>query len=62
MKLNRLGFTLSASAAAACAVRHVATFVTAVPGLLLVPPFFLFAGAVFCARATQTASFTTNKL
>ena len=58
MTLNRLGFTLSASAAVVCAVLHAATFVTVVPGFLIIPPFFLFFAAIVCLRATQPFTFS----
>jgi hypothetical protein len=60
MTLNNLGFSLSITAGAVCAVLHVATFVAVVPGLLLLPPFFLLFGAIICARATQPFTGLSN--
>ena len=37
----------------ACALLHVATFLTIVPGLLILVPFFLLMVAILCARVTQ---------
>jgi hypothetical protein len=36
-----------------CALLHAATFLTVVPGLLILIPFFLLMGAALCLRAAQ---------
>jgi len=51
--LNGLGFTLCVGAAAICLVLHVATFLTIVSLVWIVPAFFLLAGAVLCSRAVE---------
>ena len=54
--LDKLGFTLCISAAAICFVLHVATFLTIVSLLWIIPPFFLVAGAVLCSKAVDPRS------
>jgi hypothetical protein len=52
--LNRLGFVLCIGTAAICTVLHVATFLTILPPVWVLPPFLLMAGAVICANAVQS--------
>jgi hypothetical protein len=51
--LNRLGLALCVGAAAICLVLHVATFLTIVSLIWIVPPFLLVAGAVLCSKAVE---------
>jgi hypothetical protein len=51
--VDRLGVALCIASAALCAVLHIATFMTTVSFLWLVPPFFLMFGAVLCAKAVE---------
>jgi hypothetical protein len=53
MKGRVIGRVLCLAAGTACALLHVATFLTVVPGLLILVPFFLLMGAIVCARVTQ---------
>ena len=48
-----IGKVLCLATGIACAVLHAATFLTAVPGLLILIPFFLLMGAILCARVIQ---------
>jgi hypothetical protein len=48
-----IGKVLCSAAGIACALLHAATFLTVVPGLLILAPFFLLMGAIVCARVTQ---------
>lgn len=48
-----MGTALCLAALIACLLLHVATFLMKVPGLLILVPFFLMAGAILCARATD---------
>ena len=52
--LNGFGFVLCAGAAGMCLVLHVATFVTIVSLVWIIPPFFLVAGAVLCSKAVES--------
>jgi hypothetical protein len=54
--LDRLGFALCVGAAVVCVVLHVATFVTVVSLMWIIPPFFLVAGAILCARVVDPRS------
>lgn len=51
--LDRLGFTFSVSAAAICAVLHIATFLTIVSFVWIIPAFLLVAAAVLCSNAVK---------
>jgi hypothetical protein len=51
--LNGLGFALCVGAAAMCLVLHVATFLTIISLVWIVPPFLLVAGAVLCSKAVE---------
>jgi hypothetical protein len=53
MTARKIGTALCFATGIACALLHVATFLTVVPGLLILIPFFLLMGAVLCARAVQ---------
>jgi hypothetical protein len=53
MKLRSVGIFLTITAASACAILHVSTFVTITPGLSILVPFILLAGAILCARQIQ---------
>src|SRR5580704_15776338 len=44
--VGRLGLALCIGTVGLCGVLHIATFMTIVPFLWLLPPFFLMAGAV----------------
>jgi hypothetical protein len=48
-----VGKVLCLVAGTAYALLHVATFLTVVPGLLILVPFFLLMGAILCTRAIQ---------
>ena len=48
-----LGFALCVGAAAICLALHVATFLTIISLVWIVPPFFLVAGAVLCSKAVE---------
>jgi hypothetical protein len=50
MTIQYVGKVLCWATAIACASLHLATFVTTVPGLLIIVPFFLMVGAMLCAR------------
>lgn len=51
--LNGLGLGLCVSAATICLVLHVATFLTIVSLIWIIPPFLLVAGAVLCSKAVD---------
>lgn len=51
--LDRLGLASCVGAAAMCLVLHVATFLTIISLLWIVPPFLLVAGAVLCSKAVE---------
>jgi hypothetical protein len=51
--VNGLGLAVCVGAAAICLVLHVATFLTIVSLLWIVPPFLLVAVAVVCSRAVE---------
>jgi drug/metabolite transporter (DMT)-like permease len=51
--LNGLGFALCVGTAAICLILHVATFLTIISLLWIVPLFFLLAGAVLCSKAVE---------
>jgi hypothetical protein len=51
--LNGLGFALCVIAATICLVLHVATFLTIISLIWIVPPFLLVAGAVLCSKAVE---------
>jgi hypothetical protein len=51
--LNGLGLALCIGAAAICLVLHVATFMTIISLVWIVPPFLLVAGAVLCSKAIE---------
>jgi len=53
MTARRIGSTLCIATAITCALLHAATFLTVVPALLILLPFFLMMGAILCARAAQ---------
>ena len=53
MMARDIGKALCLAAGIACALLHAATFLTVVPGLLILVPFFLTMGAVLCARVIQ---------
>jgi hypothetical protein len=44
---------LCIAAGTACALIHAATFLFAVPGYLILAPFFLLMGVIICSRVTQ---------
>jgi hypothetical protein len=48
--LNGLGFALCVGTAAICLILQVATFLTIISLLWIVPLFFLLAGAVLCSK------------
>ncbi len=48
-----IGKALCLAAAISCALLHAATFLTVVPRLSILVPFFLTAGAVLCSRMVQ---------
>lgn len=50
----RFGLALCIGALGWCAVLHVATFMTIVSFLWLLPPFFLMVGTVLCAKAGES--------
>lgn len=52
--LNGFGFALCVGAAAMCLVLHVATFLTIISLVWIIPPFFLVAGAVLCSKAVES--------
>ena len=52
--LDKLGSALCFVAVTFCAVLNLATFITTVPLIWIVPPFLLLATAVVCARAART--------
>lgn len=52
--VGRLGLTLCISTVGLCAALHLATFITIVAFLWLLPPFFLMFGAVLCAGAVES--------
>jgi hypothetical protein len=58
MTARNVGIALCLATAISCALLHAATFMTIVPGLLILVPFFLLMGAVVCARATQGWNFS----
>jgi uncharacterized membrane protein len=51
--LGRLGLALCIAAGAICALLHVATFITMVPPVWVLPSFALLFGAVLCAQAAK---------
>jgi hypothetical protein len=51
--LNGLGFALCVCAGAICLVLHVATFLTIVSLLWILPPALLVPGAVLCSKTTE---------
>jgi hypothetical protein len=61
MTARDLGKALCLATAIACALLHSATFLTVVPGLLILVPFFLLMGAILCARAAQGRSFSVYR-
>ena len=48
-----MGKALCLAAVIVSALLHAATFLTVVPRLLILVPFFLMVGAVLCARVVQ---------
>jgi hypothetical protein len=58
MTIREIGAALCLAAGIACGVLHIATFLTVVPGLLILVPLILMAGAILCARATQGWNFS----
>jgi len=48
--LNGLGLALCVGAAAICLVLHVATFLTIISLVWIIPPFLLVAGAAICSK------------
>jgi hypothetical protein len=48
-----LGLALCVGAAAICLLLHLATFLTIISLVWIVPPFVLVAGAVLCSRAVE---------
>jgi membrane protein implicated in regulation of membrane protease activity len=52
--LGRLGLTLCTAAAGLCGSLHLATFVTIVAFLWLLPAFFLLFSAVLCAKGVES--------
>ncbi len=48
-----IGKALCLAAVISCTLLHAATFLTVVPRLLILVPFFLIAGAVLCSRLVQ---------
>ena len=50
---DRLGIALLVCAAATCLVLHIATFLTILSPIWVIPAVFLLAGAVLCANATK---------
>ena len=53
MTARDLGKALCLATGITCALLHAATFLTVVPGLLILVPFFLMMGAILCARVAQ---------
>jgi hypothetical protein len=53
MTARDIGKALCLATGIACALLHAATFLTVVPALLILVPFFLLMGAILCARAAQ---------
>jgi hypothetical protein len=53
MTVWRLGKSLCLATGIVCALLHAATFLTVVPRLLIVVPFFLLGGAILCLRLAQ---------
>ena len=51
--LDALGFALCVGAAAICLALHVATFLTIVSLIWIIPPFLLVAAAVLCSKAVD---------
>jgi hypothetical protein len=51
--LAKLGVSLCLAGFSICLVLHVATFLTIVSLIWTIPPFFLVAGAVICARVVD---------
>ena len=51
--LNALGFALCVAAVAVCLLLHLATFITIISLVWIVPPFLLVAGAVLCSKAVE---------
>jgi hypothetical protein len=51
--LDKLGFALCALALAVCIVLHIGTFLGIISLILVIPPFFLIAGAILCSRAVE---------
>jgi len=54
MILRKLGFALCVGAAAICDALHIATFITLVPPVWILPTFALLAGAVLCTQAFKS--------
>src|ERR1035438_8780791 len=52
--LDRLGCALCIACGAICAVLHVATFITMVPLVWVLPPFALMFGVALCAWAFRS--------
>jgi hypothetical protein len=52
MTIQQVGKSLCWATVIACALLHLATFLTTVPGLLILVPFFLMMGAILCARVS----------
>ena len=53
MTTRDAGKALCLATAISCVLLHAATFLTVVPGLLILVPFFLLMGAALCTRVTQ---------
>ena len=53
MTARYLGKALCLTSGFGCALLHAATFLTVVPSLLILVPFFLLAGAALCIRLAQ---------
>ena len=53
MIARELGKSLCLATGIVCALLHAATFLTVVPSLLILVPFFLLAGVVLCLRLAQ---------
>ena len=51
--LNRLGFALCVVTAAICLVLHIATFVTTISPVWVVPPVVPLAGSLLCSKAVE---------
>ncbi len=54
--VNQIGFALCIVATVVCTVLHVATFLTIIPPIWGLLPFFLVFGAVICIKAIESKS------